>query len=103
MKRRFGYDDSLDVFGVHGVGGFVGTILLAVIGSKSFPGGLGDFDMGKQLVTQLLASLYTIVLSGVASYVILKVIALFMPLRVNEEQERQGLDLAEHGETAYSE
>lgn len=103
MKRRFGYDDSLDVFGVHGVGGFVGTILLAVVGSKSFPGGLGDFDMGKQLVTQLLASLYTIVLSGVASYVILKVIALFMPLRVNEEQERQGLDLAEHGETAYSE
>ena len=103
MKRRFHYDDSLDVFGVHGVGGFVGTILLAVVGSKSFPGGLGDFAMGKQLVTQLLASVYTIVLSGVASYVILKVIALFMPLRVNEEEERQGLDLAEHGETAYSE
>jgi Amt family ammonium transporter len=103
MKRRFHYDDSLDVFGVHGVGGFVGTILLAVVGSKSFPGGLGDFEMGKQLVTQFLASVYTIVLSGVASYVILKGIALFMPLRVNEEEERQGLDLAEHGETAYSE
>lgn len=103
MKRRFHYDDSLDVFGVHGVGGFVGTILLAVVGSKSFPGGLGDFEMGKQLVTQFLASVYTIILSGVASYVILKVIAIFMPLRVNEEEERQGLDLAEHGETAYSE
>ena len=103
MKRRFHYDDSLDVFGVHGVGGFVGTILLAVVGSKSFPGGLGDFEMDKQLVTQFLASVYTIILSGVASYVILKVIAIFMPLRVNEEEERQGLDLAEHGETAYSE
>lgn len=103
LKRRFGYDDSLDVFGVHGVGGFVGTLLLAVFGTKSFAGGLGDFEIGKQFATQLLAAVYTIALSGIGSFVILKVIALFMPLRVSEDAERQGLDLAEHGETAYSE
>ncbi len=103
LKRRFGYDDSLDVFGVHGVGGFIGTLLLAVFGTKSFAGGFGEFDIGKQFVTQLLAAVYTIALSGVASYVILKVIALFMPLRVGEDDERMGLDLAEHGETAYGE
>ena len=102
LKRRFRYDDSLDVFGVHGVGGFIGTVLVAVFGSKSFAGGLGDFSIGSQLVTQLLASLYTVVLSAGASFVILKVISLFMPLRVTEDEERQGLDLAEHGEAAYN-
>lgn len=102
LKRRFNYDDSLDVFGVHGVGGFVGTILVAVFGSTSFAGGLGDFQIGPQLLTQSLAALYTIVLSGVASYVILKGIALVVPLRVKSDQESQGLDLAEHGESAYN-
>lgn len=102
LKRKFGYDDSLDVFGVHGVGGFVGTILVAVFGSTSFAGGLGDFQIGPQLLTQSLAALYTIVLSGVASWGILKIISLFMPLRVTGEQEREGLDLAEHGEAAYN-
>jgi Amt family ammonium transporter len=103
LKKKFRYDDSLDVFGVHGVGGFVGTILVAVFGSKSFAGGLGDFAIGPQLVTQLLAALYTIALSGVVSYVLLKLIAIFTPLRVTEDEERQGLDLAEHGESAYNE
>lgn len=102
LKKKFNYDDSLDVFGVHGVGGFVGTILVAVFGSKSFAGGLGDFEIGKQLVTQSLAALYTVLLSGTASYVILKAIAVVTPLRVNPEQESQGLDLAEHGEAAYN-
>lgn len=102
IKRHFGYDDSLDVFGVHGVGGFVGTVLLAVFGSKHFAGGLGDFSIGKQLITQLLAAGFTIVLSAVASFVILKIIAIFMPLRVTIDEERQGLDLAEHGEAAYN-
>lgn len=102
LKKKFAYDDSLDVFGVHGVGGFVGTILVAVLGSTSFAGGLGDFPIGGQLVTQLLASLYTIILSGVASYAILKVIDLTIGLRVTPEDEDQGLDLAEHGESAYN-
>ena len=102
LKHRFKYDDSLDVFGVHGVGGFVGTILLAVFGSQSFAGGLGSFSIGEQLVTQSLASLYTIILSGIVSYVILLIIDKTIGLRVNESQEREGLDLAEHGENAYN-
>ncbi|WP_395719320.1 ammonium transporter [Prosthecobacter sp.] len=102
LKKRFNYDDSLDVFGVHGVGGFVGTILVAVFGSTAFAGGLGDFSIGKQLVTQMLASVYTILLSGIASIVILKVIDRTIGLRVSPEEENQGLDLAEHGEAAYN-
>jgi Amt family ammonium transporter len=102
LKHKFRYDDSLDVFGVHGVGGFIGTMLVAVFGSKAFAGGLGDFSIGKQLATQGLASLYTILLSGIASFVILKVIDLTMGLRVTHEEENQGLDLAEHGEAAYN-
>ncbi len=102
LKKKFRYDDALDVFGVHGVGGFVGTILVAVFGSTSFAGGLGDFQIAAQLKTQLLAALYTTILSAIASYVILKVIALFIPLRVTSDEESQGLDLAEHGEAAYN-
>ncbi len=102
LKRRFQYDDSLDVFGVHGVGGFVGTILVAVVGTKSFPGGLGDFSVTHQLGTQLLASVYTILLSGVVSYAILKMLSITIGLRVEVPEEREGLDLAEHGESAYN-
>ncbi|GEP45133.1 ammonium transporter [Brevifollis gellanilyticus] len=102
LKKTFRYDDSLDVFGVHGVGGFVGTILVAVFGSTHFAGGLGDFEILPQLKTQALASLYTIVLSGVVSYALIKIIGLFVNLRVTQEQENQGLDLAEHGEAAYN-
>lgn len=102
LKKKFGYDDSLDVFGVHGVGGFIGTILVAVFGAKAFAGGLGDFNIGSQIVTQSLASVYTILLSGIASFIILKVIDLTIGLRVTIEEESQGLDLAEHGETAYN-
>ncbi|OAI58023.1 ammonia channel protein [Verrucomicrobiaceae bacterium SCGC AG-212-N21] len=102
LKQRFQYDDSLDVFGVHGVGGFVGTVLVAVFGSKSFAGGLGDFSIGTQLVTQLLAALYTIILSGVVSFVLLKIIGATIGLRVTTTQEHEGLDLADHGESAYN-
>lgn len=103
LKAKFRYDDSLDVFGVHGVGGFVGTILVAICGSKSFPGGLGDYTVAAQLKTQLLAALYTIVLSGVVSFVLLKIIDSTIGLRVSERTERDGLDLSEHGERAYNE
>lgn len=102
LKAKFKYDDSLDVFGVHGVGGFVGTILVAVFGTKSFCGGLGDFNIGSQLTTQLLAALYTIILSGVVSYVLLKIIDKTIGLRVSEQEESEGLDLADHGEAGYS-
>lgn len=102
LKKKYGYDDSLDVFGVHGVGGLVGTILVAVVGSKSFAGGLGDFAILPQLGIQCLAALYTAAFSGLASWLILKGIALFVPLRVTADEEMQGLDLAEHGEAAYN-
>ncbi|WP_395744662.1 ammonium transporter [Prosthecobacter sp.] len=102
LKHKFRYDDSLDVFGVHGVGGFIGTLLVAVFGSTSFAGGLGDFKIGSQLATQALASLYTILLSGILSFVILKILDLTIGLRVTPEDENQGLDLAEHGEAAYN-
>ncbi len=102
LKARFGYDDSLDVFGVHGVGGFVGTILLAIFGTRSFAGGLGDFAIGRQLVTQLLAASGTILLSGTVSFVLLKLIDVTIGLRVKPQQEDEGLDLADHGESAYN-
>lgn len=104
VKQAFKYDDSLDVFGVHGVGGFVGTVLVAIFASPTF-GGMGYAEgvtMGGQLVTQLLASLYTILLSGIVSFVLLKVIAMTTGLRVDADQENQGLDLAEHGESGYN-
>lgn len=104
VKQAFKYDDSLDVFGVHGVGGFVGTVLVAIFASPTF-GGMGYAEgvtMGGQLVTQLLASLYTILLSGIVSFVLLKIIAMTIGLRVDADQENQGLDLAEHGESGYN-
>lgn len=104
VKQAFKYDDSLDVFGVHGVGGFVGTVLVAIFASPTF-GGMGYAEgvtMGGQLVTQLLASLYTILLSGIVSFVLLKIIAMTLGLRVDADQENQGLDLAEHGESGYN-
>jgi ammonium transporter, Amt family len=102
MKMRFGYDDSLDVFGVHGVGGLIGTVLVAVVGSRAFPGGLGDYEIGAQLVTQGLAALATVALSGGMSFVLLVAIRATIGLRVSRESEADGLDLVEHGEKAYS-
>jgi Amt family ammonium transporter len=101
IKRRFGYDDSLDVFGVHGVGGFVGTVLLAPLASPAFGGRVADLDVGKQLFAQLVGALGVAVYSAVASYVLLKVIAAVTSLRVSEQQEREGLDQAEHAEAGY--
>lgn len=102
LKQRFKYDDSLDVFGVHGVGGLVGTLLVAVFGSKHFAGGLGDFEILPQLKTQFLAALYTIMLSGAVSFVLLHIIRATLGLRVKANEEDTGLDLADHGESAYS-
>jgi ammonium transporter, Amt family len=102
LKQKLRYDDSLDVFGVHGVGGFIGTILVAIFGSKSFAGGQGDFAIGSQLVTQSLAAVYTVALSAGVSYLLLKIIGLTIGLRVSETDEAQGTDLSEHGENAYN-
>ncbi|MBI5505300.1 MAG: ammonium transporter [Deltaproteobacteria bacterium] len=101
LKARYGYDDSLDVFGVHGIGGLTGTIMVAIVGSKAFPGGLGDYAIGAQLLTQTLAVIYTAILSASVSLVVLMTIERTIGLRVGAEHESEGLDLSDHGEKAY--
>jgi ammonium transporter, Amt family len=93
LKRALGYDDSLDAFGVHGVGGFIGALLTGVFASKELSGSDGS------VLIQLLGAGTTLVYGFVASFVILKVIDMTMGLRVTEEQEREGLDISLHGES----
>lgn len=101
LKNRYGYDDSLDVAGVHGVGGFLGTLLAAVVGLKAF-GGFGNFEFGRQLGLQLMASVLTILYTVVVTYGILTVIKSTMGLRVSVGDETLGLDEIAHGEAAYN-
>jgi Amt family ammonium transporter len=111
LKRMLGADDSLDVFGVHGVGGILGALLTGVFAAPSL-GGTGIFDyvanaanpeyvILDQVWIQLQAVLTTIVWSGVVSYIAFKLVDLVLGLRVSEEEEREGLDISSHGETAY--
>ena len=102
LKNAIGYDDSLDVVGVHGVGGLVGTLLAAIVGVKAF-GGFGDFSMVKQLGLQVMASVITAVYTAIATIVILLVIKKLVGLRVDEQEEIIGLDQSSHGESAYNE
>ncbi len=104
VKRTLRIDDSLDVFPVHGVGGFTGILLTGVFSSTAF-GGLGldeGVTVAGQLMTQLIGALATAVWCGIATFAILKVVNLFLPLRVSAEQETEGLDLAMHEERGYS-
>ncbi|NNL66736.1 MAG: ammonium transporter, partial [Myxococcales bacterium] len=96
-----GYDDSLDVFGVHGVGGFVGTLLAGVFAAEMFGGKEGDLAIGSQVATQLLASVITIVYTGIVSFAILKAIDATIGLRVTQEHEVMGLDTTLHAEAGY--
>ncbi len=102
VKRTFGYDDSLDVFGVHAVGGIIGSLLVGVFAAESF-GGTGGLDggIGGQVFNQAVGVLVTVVYSGVLSLVILKVIDRVIGLRVTGEEEEEGLDLASHDERGY--
>ena len=111
LKRMLGADDSLDVFGVHGVGGIVGALLTGVFAAPSL-GGVGLFDyvanaanpeyvIMDQVWIQFQAVITTIVWSGVVSYIAYKLVDLVIGLRVTEEEEREGLDISSHGETAY--
>ncbi len=105
LKRALGYDDSLDVFGVHAVGGIIGALLTGVFCAESLGGtGFGDglTSIGAPVGVQFLGVVATIVYTGVLSFVILKVIDLLIGIRVNEEQETEGLDLALHDERGYS-
>lgn len=101
LKSRMGYDDSLDVFGVHGVGGFVGTVLAGVFGASAMGGLVDDMAIGSQVGTQLLAALITAGWAAIAGYVLLKITDAIVGLRVDEEAESKGLDLSEHEERGY--
>ena len=111
LKKMLGADDSLDVFGVHGVGGIVGALLTGVFNTQALggPGLVGDWvtaavtsnGIGAQVWIQLKAVLLTVVWSGVVSIVAFKVVDLVVGLRVPEDEEREGLDITSHGETAY--
>lgn len=103
-KRVFGYDDSLDAFGVHGVGGFVGAMLTAVFVDVRF-GGAGfaqGVNMGGQLVKQFIGAGATIVYCAIVSLILLKIIDAVIGLRVTGEKEETGLDLALHDERGYN-
>ena len=115
LKKLLGADDSLDVFGVHGVGGIVGALLTGVFNSPSL-GGPGyvadwvtatmvtsaDYSIVSQVWVQAKAVMITVVWSGVVSFIAYKIVDLTLGLRVTEEDEREGLDITSHGETAYN-
>ncbi|MDP3135440.1 MAG: ammonia channel protein, partial [Burkholderiaceae bacterium] len=112
LKRMLGADDSLDVFGVHGVGGILGALLTGVFASPSL-GGTGIYDyvankvadgysIGGQVWIQLQGVLTTLVWSSVVAFIAYKLVDLVIGLRVSEEEEREGLDISSHGETAYN-
>ncbi|WP_133703071.1 ammonium transporter [Roseateles toxinivorans] len=114
LKKMLGMDDSLDVFGIHGVGGIVGALLTGVFNSPSLggPSAVGDwvtvtmvapeaYSIAAQVWIQLKGVLVTIVWSGVVSLIAFKLVDMVIGLRVTEEEEREGLDISSHGETAY--
>jgi Amt family ammonium transporter len=111
LKRMLGADDSLDVFGVHGLGGILGAILTGVFAAPSL-GGTGiydyvanavapDYSIASQVWIQFQAVLTTIIWSGVVAFIAYKITDMVVGLRVTEEEEREGLDISSHGETAY--
>ena len=111
LKRLLGADDSLDVFGVHGVGGILGALLTGVFAAPSL-GGAGIYDyvanavspeysIAGQVWIQLQAVLTTVIWSGVVAFIAYKVVDMIVGLRVTEEEEREGLDISSHGESAY--
>ncbi|MFV2002240.1 MAG: ammonium transporter [Paracoccaceae bacterium] len=105
IKRAFGYDDSLDVFGVHAIGGTIGALLTGVFAATQFGGaGLseGMSGIGAQVAVQAMGVGATIVYTAVVSYIILKVLDVVIGLRVTEDQETEGLDLALHDERGYN-
>ncbi|MCA3255163.1 MAG: ammonium transporter [Alphaproteobacteria bacterium] len=113
IKNKFKFDDTLDVFGVHGVGGIVGAIGTGIVADPAlggqgffdytvFPAAVGSYDMAAQVVTQLKAVGITVLWSGIGSAILFFAIDKIFGLRPTEEAEREGLDLSEHGERAYN-
>lgn len=102
IKAKFGYDDSLDVFGVHGVGGIIGTLLLAFLGASGTLDGRGDYESGAQFAIQFKAAAAVGLYTLVATWIILKVVDAMVGLRVDEQDETSGLDISAHGEAGYN-
>jgi ammonium transporter, Amt family len=111
LKKALGYDDSLDVFGVHAIGGVIGAIGTGIVVSPKLGGTgvfdyatnkVGDFVMSDQVISQLWGVGTVVLWSGIVSFVLFKLIDLVIGLRVSEDAEREGLDVAEHGEKAYN-
>jgi len=113
IKNRLGYDDTLDVFGIHCVGGIVGAIATGIVADPAlggqgffdytqFPAAVGSYDMAAQVATQLKAVGITVLWSGIGSALLFFVVDKVMGLRPTVDAEREGLDLAEHGERAYN-
>jgi ammonium transporter, Amt family len=113
VKAKFGYDDSLDVFGVHCIGGILGAIATGIVADPAlggqglidytvFPAIAGTYDMAAQVITQIKAVGVTLLWSGVVSYILFKGIDMVFGLRPTSDDERQGLDQTSHGESAYN-
>ena len=103
LKPKLGYDDALDAFGIHGIGGIIGAIGTAVVYAPSLGGpGAADYDMGAKLVVQLTAVGATIVWAGIGTVIAVYAAKLLTGLRVSAEVEKEGLDIGEHGERAYN-
>ena len=99
LKHRFKYDDSLDVFGVHGIGGLTGTLLTGIFATASIGGASGLLEGNPRLLlTQFYGVAVTLVWSAAVTFVLLKLVSLFVPLRVSREHELEGLDISQHGE-----
>ena len=110
LKSLMGYDDSLDAFGVHGIGGIIGALGTSVVANPALGGtgvwdyvanGVAEYSFSTQFISQLWGVSICIVWSGIVSFIAFKLIDIVMGLRVSEEAEREGLDISEHGETAY--
>jgi Amt family ammonium transporter len=110
LKSKLGYDDSLDVFGVHCIGGIIGALLTGVfvnpdlggVGVFDYVAGKAGYDFGAQMKAQFMAVLTSLVWSGVVAFISYKIVDVVVGLRVTEEQEREGLDETQHGERAYN-
>ena len=115
IRNTFKIDDSLDVFGIHGVGGIIGALATGILVNPALggagipdylsqPGSLlvADYVFGTAFMAQVKAVVFTVLFSGIGSYILFKLVDLVIGLRVSEEEEREGLDVAEHGERAYN-
>ena len=115
VKNAFGYDDTLDVFGIHCVGGIIGAIATGILVHTAFGGAgipdyeakpgelaVGTYEFGTAVWAQVKAVLFTIAWSGIGSFILFKIVDVIVGLRVTADREREGLDLAEHGERAYN-